>query len=330
MANKQQITYKPDLSYQENYNTIGNNDYNNTDDSSDIINNQTSDISIITVDELTTKINDIKALFINIPTEISNICFNVINGIIPTIKYIKDIDYNEDSDNNSSNNDSDDSNKNNNSISTSPKSNLSNGKITNLPSSSLDSGAAYSAKKRKIQKSKDLADAFDYTIKTIYNDFVDSLAEKISIYRSNLILGNSFGYIPDLSTKYVTPTSEITVNGYEHISDNIIRAQIIYDQKCRLLSKMYSINNSIVHFKSVYAAKELYTRYKSEKIFKNNKSLKDKFVYDTLIATKSMYYDKYCNAVSNIYKYYDSCSELIGECLNIQSQIFVSRNILNK
>ena len=158
---------------------------------------------------------------------------------------------------------------------------------------------------------------------------VKKISEKIGAYQSNLALGNTFGLQTDMSQQYSENTKNI-VNGLEHISDNIIRSQIIYDQKSRLLSKLFDFQNCITHFKSLYSAKEFYIRYRSEKAYKNNASSKDKFIYDTLQATIMAYYNKYCNCVSNIYKYYDSCSELIGECLNMQSQIFVSRKILNK
>lgn len=324
MANKQQITYQPDFEYKKNYNTIG-----TIGTISDTIDDTSYDneglIDLFTLDSLKAKIQNVKPLLINIPTEISSICFDILKGIDNTLPYIKDPVFDS---SDSSNNNSDNSNKNN-SISADPRSNLSNGKIINLPSSSSFSGATYTAKKKKNTVQKNLVDAFDYTVLTIYNDFIDAISEKIGAYQSNLALGNTFGLQIDMSQQYSENTNNIA-NGLEHISDNIIRSQIIYDQKSSLLSKLFDFQNCITHFRSLYSAKEFYIRYRSEKAYKNNASSKDKFIYDTLQATIIAYYNKYCNCVSNIYKYYDSCSELIGECLNMQSQIFVSRKILNK
>lgn len=327
MAEKTKVTYKPNFSYQKNYNTVGNSTYQNIDnDTND--STLSSDLNQIDIDMLKNNISSVRALVSLIPDRISNICFNVIKGIEYSLPYINNpIDSSNIFDNESSNIDFDNSNKLNNGISNDPKSNLSNGKILNLPSSPLNSDIAYTAK-MDINKDTDLVDAFNYTTLTIYNDFINALKDKIATYNMNLMYANSIGNVDNFDT-YTTNTNDVKSN-LQHLSDNIIRAQIIYDQKTRLINKLFNMDNAIVHFKALYASKKLYDRYKLEEAYYNTKSFKDKFIFDTLQASINSYYNKYCSNVANLYKYYDSCSSLIGDCLNMQSQIFLSRNIIEQ
>lgn len=326
MAEKIQVTYKPDLSYQKNYNTIGNNTYDQDNTDNSISDSYIQENINVDVGSLKDNITSAKSLVAVIPDRISNICFNVIKGIEGSLSYINNpIDSSNVFDNESSNTDFDNSNKFNNSISNNPKSNLSNGKILNLPSSTLDSNIAYTAK-MDINKNIDLADAFDYTTLTIYNDFINSLKDKIATYNMNLIYANSIGAVDNFDM-YTTNTNDVKSN-IQHLSDNIIRTQIIYDQKTRLIGKLFNMDNSLAHFKALYTSKKLYDRYKSEEAYYNTKSFKDKFIFDTLQTSIDSYYNKYCSNVLNMYKYYDSCSSMIGDCLNMQSQIFLSRNII--
>ncbi len=332
---KLKITYRPDLDYKKNYNTIGSSKNDINSDNSDNTTDSSFSNNTIKIEDIRNHISDINRFIIYLPTEVSTIVFDLNMSIKQTLPYIKDIDksrQNTDSDNNSNNNGNnnpDNSNNDNDSINNNTKSNMSNGKIINLPSSSLDSDVIYAPKKIDAKKSNTLIDAFDYIVLSIYDDYLSSLKNGITTYQINMTLANNMSDTNELNAEYNTNTADIELNK-KHLSDNIIRSEYIYNQKVRLLQKMFTFKNAISHFKSVYSAKQFCDRYDSESPIRNDNNRKDKFIRDTWLATKNAYYNKYSNSISNMYKYYDSCADLISDCLNIKAQSYTSRIILNK
>lgn len=337
MSNNQdklKITYKPDLDYEKNYDTIGFANHNiNSDQSDNITDSSISDYNTVRIEDIKSSISEINAFIVYLPTEIATIVFDLNICIKSTLPYIKDIDKNKanasNENNNSINNNTNNSNNDNDSINNNTKSNMSNGKIINLPSSSLDSDVIYAPKKIDAKKSNTLIDAFDYIVLSIYDNYLSNLKNGITTYQMNIALANGMSETSELSAEYNTNTTNIELN-QKHLSDNIIRSEYIYDQKARLLQKMFTFKNAISHFKSVYSAKQFCDRYDSESPIRNDNNRKDKFIRDTWLATKGSYYNKYNNSISNMYKYYDSCADLISDCLNIKAQSYASRVILNK
>lgn len=327
---KMKITYRPNLDYEKNYDTIGLKPPSNQITIDD--NTKPARQNVIRIKDIKQQISNINSLLIKLPLNIASTIFDLNLSIDQTLPFIDDTskDSQSDSDNKqNSNSNSEDSNNDNDGINNNQKSNMSNGKIINLPSSSLDADVIYTPDKIDQVKSNTLIDAFNYLILSIYNEYLINLNDGISTYYMNLIMGNKIGDINDLYSNYDTNTADISMD-YKHLSDNVIRSDYIYDQKSRLLRKLFTYNNSISHFNSAYASKQFCDRYEAENPIRNEYSHKDKFVRDTWLATKASYYNKYCNSISNLYKYYNSCYDLISECLNMKAQSYIARNILNK
>lgn len=339
MSNNQdklKITYKPDLDYEKNYDTIGFANHNiNSDQSDNITDSSISDYNTIRIEDIKSSISEINAFIVYLPTEIATIVFDLNTCIKSTLPYIKDLDKSKantsNENNNSINNNTNNSNNDNDSINNNTKSNMSNGKIINLPSSSLDSDVIYAPQKIDTKKSNTLVDAFDYLTLTIYDNYLSNLKNGLVTYQMNIALANQMNtnIAFNNNDEYNANTSSVDLN-QKHLSDNIIRSEYIYDQKTRLLSKMFSVKNALAHFKSVYASKHFCDRYESESPVRNERNRQSKFIRDTWLATKAAYYKKYCNSVADMYKYYDSCADLISDCLNIKAQSYVARTILNK
>lgn len=335
MSNNQdklKITYKPDLDYEKNYDTVGSKYNIDSNNNSDNIIDSSKSSNIITTENIRNSIINVQNFSAYLPSAITSIVFDINLSISRTLPHIKDIDKNNSNNSNNgnnSNNNPDNSNNDNDSINNNTKSNMSNGKIINLPSSSLDSDVIYAPKKIDAKKPNTLIDAFDYIVLSIYDDYLSNLKNGITTYQMNIALANGMSEINELSAEYNTNTANIELN-QKHLSDNIIRSEYIYDQKVRLLQKMFTFKNAISHFKSVYSAKQFCDRYDSESPIRNDNNRKDKFIRDTWLATKGSYYNKYNNSISNMYKYYDSCADLISDCLNIKAQSYASRVILNK
>ena len=172
----------------------------------------------------------------------------------------------------------------------------------------------------------DLVDAFDYSMLLIYSEFLDKIKTTISDYSMNLAIGSTYGNIFDVSSDYDRHTSTVETN-LQHLNDSIIKTNIIVDQKLRLTRKLYTTDNCIDHFNSVYTSKEFYLRYKDER-YQPSSSTKDTFINSSLRISKSNYYSKYVANLTNIYKYYNSCAVILNECLDALASSFVSKNIL--
>lgn len=181
-------------------------------------------------------------------------------------------------------------------------------------------------RKPKIKKNYDLVDAFDYTMLLVYDKFLNQINSSIVSYNLNLVEGASHGGILDINSVYTKHASTVDANS-KHLSDTVVRSEVMYDQKIRLAKKLYNLENSMNHFHAIYTSKEFYNRYKEEKYAFDQTSI-NRFSNQLLSANLSAYYGKYLSSLENIYKYYNSCAVILSECLNIKAQSFVSKNII--
>lgn len=358
MSNKTKVTYSPDFSYKKSYETIGNKELSNQDIQDIAIPN--SDVQFINIDSIVSDVTSVINSSRILPSSISTIIVAMLTGILDSLDKIdkdnlSDIssdnemsgsDNLSDPDTSSTNNtesirtevsDSDSKANKRRKISSDPKyykyQNENGdfygnkfGKQITLPKKLHKKVKINNQYKHPDENKYDLVDAFDYSVLLVYRDFLEKLKSAIVNYTMSLYEGSSYGNIYDTKNKHEKHTDSVD-NDIKHLNDNIIRSEIVLDQKLRLAKKLFTVNNCHSHFDSTYVSKELYNRYKTEKHQLENNT-KGNYINQSLDATKSIYYSKYASNLTNMYKYYNSCGVILSECLDTIAQSFVSKNII--
>jgi hypothetical protein len=358
MSNKTKVTYSPDFSYKKSYETIGNKELSDQDIQDIII--PDSDAQLINIDSIVSDVTSIINSSRILPSSISTIIVSMLTGILDSLDKIDNNNLpgtssdnkapgvnnipNQDASSTSNTesirieiSDSEPKTSKHRKISSDPKyykyQNENGdfygnkfGKQITLPKKLHKKVKINNQYKHPDENKYDLVDAFDYSVLIVYRDFLERLKSAIVNYTMGLYEGSSYGNIYDTKNKHEKHTNSVDQN-IKHLNDNIIRSEIVLDQKLRLAKKLFTVNNCHSHFNSLYVSKELYNRYKIEKHQLENNT-KCNYINQSLDATKSIYYGKYASNLTNMYKYYNSCGVILSECLDTIAQSFVSKNII--
>lgn len=184
----------------------------------------------------------------------------------------------------------------------------------------------------EMTKSEAIEKEYVNTLGNMLKDYLNSIQEKINSYFTNVTMMSAESKLKDLSflaKKYEMKTTAIKNKDLYHVSDSIIRSQIIMDQKLRMFKKLFSYNETVNHVRACKVAKDLRRRYYEEEQMKN--SLYLDVTKNTMLMNSQMAYDrKYKENLFNLYKYMNSSVILINECLDMYIQEAQAKIILVK
>lgn len=150
----------------------------------------------------------------------------------------------------------------------------------------------------------DLTDIlYDYLIK--YNNTLDKYIAEIMTSLS----------VSDYGSLDMIATKDLKDRNLSHLTDYLTKSKIGLRQQLNLYFKMFDMDETIFHIRSVKVAKEQLKRYKSNKKLKDEnlltKSANDLLRESILVAEK-----KYEENFYGLYKYLNSSVILFNECTN--------------
>ena len=144
----------------------------------------------------------------------------------------------------------------------------------------------------------------DYIIK--YNNVLDK-------YIVNVMTSLS---LSDFSSLKVIATKNLNNNDLSHVTDYLTKSKIALKQKLKLYSKMFDMDETIFHIRSVKVVNEQRKRYRTNKKLEDKnaltKSANDLLRESILVAEK-----KYEENFYGLYKYLNSSVILFNECTNV-------------
>lgn len=143
----------------------------------------------------------------------------------------------------------------------------------------------------------------DYIIK--YNNILDK-------YIANIMTSL---YLSDFNGLKVIATKDLKNEDLSHITDYLTKSKISLRQQLKLYSKMFNMDETIFHIRSVKVVNEQRKRYRTNKKLKDEnaltKSANDLLRESILVAEK-----KYEENFYGLYKYLNSSVILFNECIN--------------
>lgn len=170
---------------------------------------------------------------------------------------------------------------------------------------------------------------YDKTVMAIVSDFISNLKMAVTAYVTNITSAMADSGVTDfavLSREYVGTSTKLSQN-LQHLSDMVIRSQIVRDQKTRLINKLFSPKETIVHLRSCQVARQLRERYYKES-FTDNSTYLDVSRNVMLEESRVAYDAKYKENLYNLYKYLNSSVILISECLGMLAKESQAKAIL--
>lgn len=296
------LLYKPNLTYDKDYYTEG----NIYTDSEDISNNDSSSSNNLTskVEVLEELKNELLSKLPLVPESVKDIIkpsIDLIGDVVDDLVNKKD-DFEDDKDDDieiipvyPSDNDSE---KVPTEVPDNPFKSESTNTIT-LPDTTIDI-------EEEIEKkyAEDLTD--------ILSDYIKKQNNAIQNYINSLLTYAAYAETTNMN-RYTSKT--IKNKNLTHITDYITKSKISIRQQIKLYNKLFTIDETIYHLKSVKIAKEQLKRYKlNEEMEDKNlltKSANDLLTESILIAEK-----KYEENFYGLYKYLNSSVILFNECMN--------------
>lgn len=174
----------------------------------------------------------------------------------------------------------------------------------------------------------DTIDAYDDIMFEIVDSFTSNLSDVISSFVTNTInMLKRNNLTSNIYDKYDKHTNEVPEK-YKHLSDNIIRNEVIYDQNIRLAKKLFNYKSATTHYLACSVSKKFCDRYKNE--YKDlGSSIEAVFQRTTLEDTLNTYKNKYENNLDNLNKFFSSSVHYIGDNLNIIAQNAIYKALIN-
>lgn len=103
-----------------------------------------------------------------------------------------------------------------------------------------------------------------------------------------------------------------------HLIDNIVKNQVLYDQKIRQMNLLHTAENTLIMTRAFNSAEAQRERYLGEKYKRNMPDMSSSFSNDILEAERSEANEKYKQTAYNMYKYLDSATKYTNELLNMK------------
>lgn len=173
---------------------------------------------------------------------------------------------------------------------------------------------------------------YDNEIVSIIADYTSKMKNKIMNYLTKITviaMESGINNTASLGKPYNVVTTTIKDKNVYHMADQIIRSQIVRDQKMRLFKKMYSPDQTISHIRSCRVSRDLRDRYYSASTV-DSKTYLDVNQNLMLDATRKAYDQKHYENLTNLYKYLNSSVILMDECLSMAIQEAQAKAILVK
>ncbi len=170
------------------------------------------------------------------------------------------------------------------------------------------------------------------TLLEITKDYLKTLKESTSQYYIDLmnISGETEKHNIHFATKkYNQGSSNLNNKDLQHMSDYVIKSQVIRDQKERMMRKLINEDESLCKITACEVARELSLRYEQE-VFRNNNEVSDLFNNIILKESRLQYEKKLENNLYELYKYLNSSVILLDECLRLYIREARAKNILIK
>ena len=104
--------------------------------------------------------------------------------------------------------------------------------------------------------------------------------------------------------------------GLEHLRDEIVRSQIIRNQKARLFKKTHAVDNTLMHLRSWHAAEKQRERYYTEK-YRDSGTYVESHSNAILRQSRSNYDKNYSSALYDMYRYLNSSALLTNDILEM-------------
>ena len=157
-------------------------------------------------------------------------------------------------------------------------------------------------KEQEIKYADDLTDVIE--------DYVMNLYATVNSYVNNTITYCSMSKTETLNN---ITTKTMNDKNLSHITDYMTKSCIMLDQKLRLYKKMYTIDQSIFHYRSAKIANEQVKRYKKNKKVENT-NLLNRFGNEILKESIVISEKKYEENLYSLYKYLNSSVIMLNEC----------------
>lgn len=320
MSDDKNLLYRPSLDYEKDYSSTGKPE-DIIIEEGNIINEEDSHNEI---EDLIDLIEDIKNVIPILPDDLGDVLSTPIKGVEYVIGTIDDEDYDPDvpTDNETIITVDDDPEK----FPEQPKDNT----IVPEDPFSEDIVDPINIDVKVIPKYELIEKQYVHDLVSVLKDYALNMQNVITSYIGTLVA------ISDEAKINITTLSKSYYNGSAvniknsnnvHLSDALIRMQIMRGQKTRLYSKLYDIDSTILHIRSCKATTELKKRYYKEE-YKNNDKLLDIGSNIILSGSRDAYDKKYKENFKNLYKYLNSSVILINESLQINLQEIQAKAIL--
>jgi len=170
------------------------------------------------------------------------------------------------------------------------------------------------------------------TLLEITKDYINELKKVTTQYFMDmgmLIMEHDKLNIDFLEKKYTYKTTDLKSKDLQHVSDFIIKSQIVRNQKQRLMDKLINEEESLNKIKACEVARELSIRYAKEE-YRNNTVYHDLFSNISLKESRLSYEQKMDNNLYELYKYMNSSVILLDECLRLYMREAQAKSILIK
>ena len=156
----------------------------------------------------------------------------------------------------------------------------------------------------------------------ITKDFINQLNQAINQYyidMAQVIKNSDETTFDSFKTPYSYKTTDLKDKNLQHISDYIIKSQIVRNQKTRMYNKLFNKAEALNKIKACEGCKELYQRYLKEEKRSNNDFI-DVMSNMTLEQSKLIYEKKLYENLYELYKYLNSSVIILEECLNLYTK----------
>lgn len=164
----------------------------------------------------------------------------------------------------------------------------------------------------------------------ITKDFLNKLKKAINDYYMDMaqVIKNSDDKTFDVTKEqYTYKTTDLKDKDLQHVSDYIIKSQIVRDQKTRMFNKLFCEREALTKVKACECARELYIRYLRENKRTNNDYI-DILSNMTLEQSKLIYEKKLDENLYELYKYLNSSVIILSECLELYTKEAKSKLLL--
>jgi hypothetical protein len=183
-----------------------------------------------------------------------------------------------------------------------------------------------------VVKTGEDKDPFVRDLVDVIDDYIANLKQKVNQFIQKIIMSTGTTTISELQ-KYYNPytgsAAQMKNKNLKHISDIVVRSQIIRGQKVRLMNKLFDENQTLMHIQSCKVANELKNRYDDEEYVEESDY--NSFVRNIALSdSRSSYSKKYKENFYNLYKYLNSSVILFNECLDLLSSEIQAKVIIEK